>query len=686
MANERAIKPFPQDEYFAALPEMSVEFASAVMDRWQRYNRFLLRSGLATKIGNSLRTYYGIMEQGTFQTAHRLGAGGKAGEVTMTHVAHYRSLIQNILSIITQQKVEFKAKATNTDLQSINQATLADGIVPYFIRSKKMDRQIRKSTELAIAGCEGFVVTEWDDGLGKTIAVDPTNPDDTVKAGDLFTSTGTMLDMARDYSVDSWEDCQWKIFRRRFHRWNSAAKWPEYADRFKQLPGVISPMFGQGVIDRDGESDYVYGWTLFHEPTDAVPNGRYAIVFDSDFIVQDGALPYKQVPIARCAAGEILQTAFGYSTALDLLPMQFVFDAILSAIVTNNMTFGLQHLWMQSGDAVSPGGLNGGLRFLKSKTQPVPLQLVKSSPESYQLLQQCIQWMEVTLGSNSVVRGQPDASLKSGAALALVASQAIIYSSGLQYSYVQQNEDVATHLIQILQKFPKAQLLAEVAGKNDRYKLQSFKKDEIAGVERVTVELTNEAFRTTQGRMAIGQTLLETGVIKDPSTYDDLIRTGNLQTMTEGEEQITDNIRRENELLASDDPKEFSLVLVLPTDRHDRHIAEHDSELSNPEIRMNPAKRQRLLAHRDAHVQVWASLSPAQLAAMQLPPLPIAPPMAPPGQLPPPPEAAGDATPLPMRGDGPQMPNMPNLPPGSPPQAEAAMTQMEQALPPGITG
>ena len=52
--------------------------------------------------------------------------------------------------------------------------------------------------------------------------------------------------------------------------------------------------------------------------------------------------------------------------------------------------------------------------------------------------------METLSGVNSVARGNPEASLQSGTALAMVQSQALQFMSGLQQSYIQLIEDVGT--------------------------------------------------------------------------------------------------------------------------------------------------------------------------------------------------------------------------------------------------
>ena len=66
-----------------------------------------------------------------------------------------------------------------------------------------------------------------------------------------------------------------------------------------------------------------------------------------------------------------------------------------------------------------------------------------------------IQSMETISGISSVTRGNPEASLKSGTALALIQSMSLQFISGLQQNYVKLIEDVGTNLINILKDYAK---------------------------------------------------------------------------------------------------------------------------------------------------------------------------------------------------------------------------------------
>jgi hypothetical protein len=103
--------------------------------------------------------------------------------------------------------------------------------------------------------------------------------------------------------------------------------------------------------------------------------------------------------------------------------------------------------------------------------------------------------METISGINSVTRGQPEASLKSGNALALVQSMAIQFISGLQQSYVKLIEQVGTQLINNLKDYAKAPRVAAIVGKNNRTELKEFIGDDLQAINRVVVDMGNALSR-----------------------------------------------------------------------------------------------------------------------------------------------------------------------------------------------
>jgi hypothetical protein len=95
---------------------------------------------------------------------------------------------------------------------------------------------------------------------------------------------------------------------------------------------------------------------------------------------------------------------------------------------------------------------------------------------SLECLKACLRRLS---GVNSVARGNPEASLKSGAALALVQSMAIQFSQNLQQSYARLVEDVGTGTIKILQTYASVPRVAAIAGKSNRPLMKQFTGEDL---------------------------------------------------------------------------------------------------------------------------------------------------------------------------------------------------------------
>ena len=144
-------------------------------------------------------------------------------------------------------------------------------------------------------------------------------------------------------------------------------------------------------------------------------------------MLYDGPLPYREIPLYSIAVDDQIGTGYGYTPAFDLIPLQESIDRLYTTILTNQSAFGVQNIVVSKDADVDAQNLAGGLRVLKKNpnTEIEPLNLTSTPAEIFEFLKMLVGDMETLSGVNSVVRGNPEASLKSGAALAMIASQAI---------------------------------------------------------------------------------------------------------------------------------------------------------------------------------------------------------------------------------------------------------------------
>jgi len=269
--------------------------------------------------------------------------------------------------------------------------------------------------------------------------------------------------------------------------------------------------------------------------------------------------------------------------------------------MTNQATFGVQNVLVPKGSDLSVSQVAGGLNLMEydpkgNNAKPEALNLTQTPAVIFNFMQMIEKLMETISGVNSVARGNPEASLKSGAALALVQSMAIQFSQNLQRAYAQLIEDVGTGTINILKDFAATPRVAAIAGKSNRPLLKEFVGDDLKAINRVMVDMGNPITRTTAGKTQLAETLLQNELIDNADQYIQVVTTGILQPIIEGKQSQLSLIKGENEMLSENKP-----VRALVTDDHQKHILEHTTVLANPEIRQDP--NNPIVAATLAHIQ-----------------------------------------------------------------------------------
>lgn len=643
------------DTYWAALPpsDLTIQLVRKVRD----YYEFLQRFAMLDRWQRAYLAYYGYSEAGI--DSSKLNQVGAAGEIYATKINHFRSLLQNLLTLTTSQRPALQPKATNTDSKSMNQTILARSVLDYYLTEKRLEKELKKATEFALIGGEGFVTQEWNATIGQLYAVAPNGAP--VYDGDVEFNTFHPIDVIREPWTENGK-VSWYCVREFKNKYDLAAKYPEMADDI--LAVALTPEYFSRytflVFDSITTSDYIPVYKFYHEPSEALPNGRQIEFIDVDVFFNDGPLAYKHMPVHRIAPGELHGTPFGFTVAYDLMGLQKVYDSLFSIVTTNQMNYGVQNILMPRGSDINVVQLAQGLNAIeydKNVGAPQPLNLVQTPSEIFQQMDRVQHLMETLSGVNSVARGNPESSLHSGAALALVAAQAVQFNSGLQMSYNRLLEDTGTGLIEILQEYALTPRIASIAGKSNRSRVQAFKGTDLDGINRVTVDVTNPISKTPAGRLQEAQDLLTNKMITNPQHYFEVITTGTIDSLYEHETSQILNIRAENEDLTIG-----KAVPVMITDQHVQHIKEHSTCLDSPDARQNPEIVNAVTAHIQEHIRMLQTVDPQLLQVLGQQPLP------PPGSQQPAAPGGGPGGPTPP-GNGPGGPNghPPTPPPGAAP-------------------
>ena len=684
-----------QDQYFATLP--ADELASYLSDQFGQWRSRMDRIGLQRKLWKSFNYYYGSQVEGgaaeNFSTSEIFRVGDD-GELTAVGINHYRNLIRHILSLTTSQRLSYDCMAINSDLKSIQQSRIGNSIVPYYMREKKVERKLKKAAEMALVIPSGFISMDWDTQKGRAFGVQdvvdeagqPVMDEETgtqkqkiIKEGDITAKVHSVFDFRYDEGAAEWDEIDWADIRDWENKWDLAAQYPRVADKIINQPAFDSFSgkndAGLRNLDENLKTDFIPTFKFRHLKTAALPNGRLQKRLADGTVLYDGPYPYgDEKNFFRISPDTVFGTNIGYTDMFDLLVLQEVYNIIYSSIFTNLQAFGVQAVGVVQGSNISPEQING-MSFISVPSPdhfPKPIQLTAIPEAAFNLLKLGEDGMEKLSGVNSVVRGEPEANLKSGTALARVQAMAVQFASNFQASWVDLNEEVPTFMLHLLRDFAQTDRVYALAGKNSRGAVGSFKGKDLQAIDRVSIDLGNPLSATFAGRIQVAENFMDKGLIKTPQEYFTVVETGTLDAITESPEAEQEFIRQENEALLDGKP-----VKAVVGDSHLLHMQEHRVIYFDPDIRAkaaagDPVASQTLancFQHMQEHIQLYKTQDPVWSAVTGEPPAPPPPP-PPPGPGPngpppgPPPPPAGAMPPHPMP---PQPGGKPTAPHGPPP-------------------
>ena len=665
-------QPVAVQKYWAN--DDKIKIGSSLMMRVDDYFQYLATSGRLRLYQRSYDAYYKGQLWGG-----RMKKAGEQNEYTLMPANHYRNILQHLVVNTTAQRPAYEPRAINTDYKSQAQVIVSAGVVEYYAREKKTERYNKRNCELSLVFAESTIHMDWDVTQGRDYGA---RPDGTkVKEGDISFGVFNPINVIIDFTKTD-QSHDWKIIRSFQNKFTLAAKYPVWAEHILNLSysekDEVMKRFGP-TLTNNGKTDLIPVFRFYHNKTAACPNGRIVEFLSNEIVTFDGPLTFDNIDqlLCRMAPDEQEGTPWGYTIGFDLLPIQEALNALYSTVITNQSNFGVQNVMQPKGAGVTVSKMVGGLNLITYNPKfgkPEALNLLSTPKEIFDLIVKLENLMEVLSGVNSVTRGQPEASLKSGAALALVASQAIQFNSGLQQAYAQNLEDTATSIVKFLQKFANTKRIAIIAGKSNRSYMKEFTKEDISDIGRVMVNVGNALAATTAGKLQIAQDLIQIpGAIKRPEQYLQVLNTGRLEPIYESEQAQLMLIRAENEKLGDEKepppqpqidpatgqpavdpntglPKMNSSVKALMTDDHALHLKEHQCVLASPEARQNPAIIQNTLLHIQEHIDLLKNGDPLLMTVLGQPVMPPPPP-------PPPGGAGGEG--------GDQKPEDPTAPTGS---------------------
>lgn len=675
-----AIPEPPQGRSRYPLAKPDDEIGQELVKRWKDYHQHLMTHPYAAPILSAgYRTYqfyYGISEKG--HRSYELGSAGEQGELSTLMVNHTRSLIENKVSLVTQERPALTPTSINGDYKSRAQTILASSVMDYYVKGN-LEAAWKKMCEQAFIWSVSYLKAVWDPTLGAPAkpTKDMPNPPDWMKEGDIRFNVLTPLDVAFEHRARD-RDHRWMITREFRNRYDLAVQFPAWEEEILDLSSTDSASDYEhlnllGHIEDGDQNELIPVYEFFHKRTPALPSGKHVIYLSDGSVLYSGELPTKNLPIVQLSAGEVHGTCWSYSPFWDTGGLQTAANVIASVIMTNAAVFGGTTLFIDKASNLNRSSLGQALQILEGRgdKKPEVLDLLRTNGQLFEALSFIQTQMELLSGINATLRGQVDANVKSGADRALIHSTALQFASSFIGDFNRLMEASGGLIFEMLKRFAvNTRTIPAITGKSQRYMLKEFQGEDLSDIDRVQVEVSNPMTRSVAGKLELANklTTLETDELRQ--MYTSIITTGRMEPLTEAPMTKVMNLRRENELLM-----EGVEVLALITDDHIGHIKEHLSLLDDPDVRNDPELVDFISAHVQEHLGLYGQLNPDLAAILNLPPLPSMQQQMPPGegemppegpggpeQGPPPPEGGQPPEEFPGANGDPNMPNLPKMP------------------------
>lgn len=603
-----------KSKYFALKP--SNEKAEILMGKATSWFNTMESNGYLEKIRQSWSAYYGIYYSG-FSDSHKITFSGEQSELVNLSVNHLRNIGDHIINMITSVRPAMEARSVNSDAKSVIQTKLANGILDYYTREKKLDKYLERAVESAVTLAGGYIKLEWNATAGEIydFSEELNAP---IYEGDIQFTNLTPFDVYYDGNKED-DDADWVVCRSFKNRFDLIAKYPELEDEILRLPSKNQYEYFDATSLIMEETDLIAVYEFYHKRSEALPDGNYMLYLSADAILVDTALPYRKIPVYRIAPSYILGTPYGYTPLFDLLPIQDAINSLYSTILSNQNALGLANILSPRNSDIDFTELGSGLNVIEYNSQfgkPESMNLLQTPKELFEFLKMLEQAMETISGVNSVTRGNPEASLKSGTALALVQSMSIQFISRLQRSYVHLIEDVGSGIVDILKDYAQTPRIAHIVGEANQTYVKEFTGEDLADITRVIVDVGNPLSRTVAGRVQMAEQMLQMGVIKNPQDYMAVINTGEIETLTDDTQRQIFLARLENEDMMS-----MKGVMALFTDDHAYHIQEHANLTADPELRKNMQLMSLVYDHIQEHIELLRTTDPDILMILKQQPL-----------------------------------------------------------------
>lgn len=555
-------------------------------------------TGIIAAYWRNMAAYYSpLMNPDSWMSS--LGYVGDQGELVRMVVPIARTLIQQYVSLVTRQRLNFECITDVTDSNPLMTSRLGRSICNAVAEKFKLDEKAQKLAERVAVFGMGFMSCTWKTDQGYIYSK---NDDESYNySGEPYIETHDMMDVVFDWSIEDWEKLDWLVIKRVSNRWNLVAQYPELKNEIISLPSVKDTrqtLPNYNFLARYDNSDMVYVYEFYHKPTPAIPHGRMTVYGGPNCVFFDSPdnNPYECLPAFCIKFEQIAGTGLGYPLLSSMLPAQEMFDHSMSVVATNQQSFGVQSVLVPKGADISVNDLQG-MNFItytaanaEGGGKPEPLQLTATPPEINQFADRLKDLMGEISMINSTLRGSPPSNVTSGAMAATLSANALEFLSSASKAMTLNIESLMNLVIKCYKKFANIEQIVDIVGDNLTSYVQEFKAESLKSINRIKIREQNPLLSSVAGRLQLSDSLIQSGMITDPSKYFGILEGAPVQSLYEDsfDEQLV--VQQEVDAIMSGRP-----VMPLITDNHPLFIKGYKKILANPIVRVNSTITQTVI-------------------------------------------------------------------------------------------
>lgn len=590
-----------------------------------------------TVVRNNIAYCSNVLQPNAFDTS--LVFGGEQGELVKMFVPQARSLIRDIVTVVTKEKLAFNALAERRGTDVVQETKLGNALSNQIVDDEGMNTKGVILTEGSLVDGMYFLASTWRTDRGQIWTSNGKMP---MYSGSVGIDTVSSVDMRWNWRLSDWQQVPWAERRVKRNRWDLCAQFPKFARHIQALPPADDTDVADVELRTIDDEDMVYVYEFYHRSCPALRNGRMLFYSDPKTIYSDGVNEYcgfkgdKTIPIEPMIPERINRFLLGHPMFSNLLPAQEMLDHGFSAVATNQSAFAVQNILSPRGANLSVHDI-AGMNFVSYTPQnipgggkPEPMQLTQSAPETFKFMDMLYSHMQQLAKVPGALRGAPPPGVTSGTAIATLTTNAIEFISSTSGAYQDCIERTMMHAINAYRRFASVKHLVFMAGRGFETTKKSFVGKDLDPITKVRLVRSNPMMQTITGRADLADRLVKNRYVKSTKDYVGILEGEPLSKLYATELSESDLIDAENELLMAG--KGLEEVPVLSTDDHAEHMRKHAALLNEPYVRTNSTRTKAVTDHMLKHFEEAKRADPFLTAMVRTGMMPEGGPPQPPKQ------------------------------------------------------